>query len=97
MHTAIVIGYVSLAACPPGPFDRGPFQVFDECDSDDDGALLLEEFITCIGMLKKSVLEVRRTVDTWLPSLSDWESVEQHYATVAAIICPASHLLESYG
>mmetsp|Transcript_30270 Transcript_30270/g.78638 ORF Transcript_30270/g.78638 Transcript_30270/m.78638 type:complete len:303 (-) Transcript_30270:305-1213(-) len=33
-------------------------EVFKECDSDDDGALLLDEFITCVGMLKKSVLEV---------------------------------------
>ena len=34
-------------------------EVFDDLDTDDDGALTLEEFITCIGMLKKSVLEVR--------------------------------------
>jgi len=33
-------------------------EVFDEVDSDDDGALLLEEFITCVGMIKKFVLEV---------------------------------------
>jgi len=34
-------------------------EVFDDVDSDGDDALLLEEFITCVGMLKKSVLEVR--------------------------------------
>ena len=34
-------------------------EVFDDVDSDDDGAITLEEFITCVGMLKKSVLEVR--------------------------------------
>ena len=34
-------------------------EVFDDVDSDDDDALILEEFITCVGMIKKSVLEVR--------------------------------------
>ena len=33
-------------------------QVFDDVDSDDDGSITLEEFITAVGMLKKSVLEV---------------------------------------
>ena len=36
-------------------------EVFQDVDSDDDDALILEEFITCVGMLKKSVLEVRVT------------------------------------
>ena len=38
--------------------DCFPHQVFDDVDSDDDGSITLEEFITAVGMLKKSVLEV---------------------------------------
>jgi Ca2+-binding EF-hand superfamily protein/CRP-like cAMP-binding protein/anti-anti-sigma regulatory factor len=34
-------------------------KVFNAVDSDIDGAITLEEFVTCLGMLKKSVLEVR--------------------------------------
>jgi Ca2+-binding EF-hand superfamily protein len=34
-------------------------ETFTDVDSDDDGAITLEELITCVGMLKRSVLEVR--------------------------------------
>ena len=33
-------------------------EIFDECDSDGDGTITVEEFITALGMLKRNVLEV---------------------------------------
>jgi hypothetical protein len=50
-------------------------EVFDDVDSDDDNFLLLDEFITAVGMLKKSVLEVR--------SLDHFR--EAHHATPCAL------------
>merc|ERR1712196_528405 len=34
-------------------------EIFDEVDSDADGQVEVDEFITALGMLKKNVLEIR--------------------------------------
>ena len=40
-------------------------EIFDEVDSDGDGALVVEEFVTALGMLKRNVLEVMQLEESF--------------------------------